>query len=297
MSIVHWVALSIGARLGRQTIARLIAHCGSLEAIFTATPETLRQVKGVGPKTSAAIVAIRLDQVEALLAEVAAQGVHAIACEDKGYPANLKQIDDPPPALFMRGSILPVDARAVAIVGTRDPSRRGEELAYTLGYELARRGWTIVSGLALGIDMLAHQGALDAGGRTLAVLGGGLLNIYPPNNQSLADKIAGAGALLSETHPRASVSPQTLMARNRVTSGLSRAVIVVEAHADSGSVSTARRAWAQGRGVFAASGGDDAGCAALLRDGAAAISDWDNGDNLSERLERDGKQPPHVTRS
>lgn len=291
MSLVHWVALATGARLGRQTIARLTSHCGGLEAIFKATPDELQRVKGIGPKNSAAIAAIHLDRVEALLSELAASGLSAIPCDDAAYPANLKSIPDSPPVLFVRGSLLAVDTRAVAIVGTRTPSRRGEEFAYALGYELSRRGWTIVSGLALGIDTLAHQGALDADGRTLAVMGGGLFNIYPPANQSLSDRIALSGALLSEAHPHNSVSPQGLMARNRITSGLSRAVIVVEAHADSGSVSTARRARAQGRGMYAVVGGDDAGCAALLREGASAISDRPDWDKLSGQLDAVGIPP------
>jgi DNA processing protein len=144
----------------------------------------------------------------------------------------------------------------------------------------------IVSGLALGIDTAAHQGALDAGTRTLAVLGSGLERLYPPANTRLAEQVIHCGALLAEVHPRTTVSPQNLMARNRITSGLSRAVIVIEAQMDSGSVSTARRARQQGRAVFAVAG-SDAGCEALIREGAQAISpddtDWDA---LSAQLEQ-----------
>ncbi len=286
MSAAQWVALATGAHLGNKTITHLREHFGNLEAIFEASADELRRVRGVGPKTSAAIRAIRLERVEEELAGLAGQGIRAITCEDKDYPLNLRKMDDQPPVLYVRGTLLAADARAVALVGTRTPTRRGEERAHEMGYELALRGWTIASGLALGIDTLAHQGALDAGGRTLAVLGSGLLNIYPPANQTLAEKIARSGALLAEADPRASVSPQALMARNRITSGLSRAVIVVEAQTDGGSVSTARRARAQGRGMLAVAGGDE-GCTALIGEGAEAVDpqdvDWDR---LSERLEQ-----------
>jgi DNA processing protein len=286
VSLTHWVALAVGARLGIKTITRLKDHFGNLEAVFEASPEALRQVRGIGPKLSAAISEVRLERFDAMLREISQQGIQTITYEADGYPANLKTIEDLPPVLFIQGNVTHADGRAVAVVGTRTPSRRGERLAYEIGFELARRGWTIVSGLALGIDAAAHQGALDAGGRTLAVLGCGLLEIYPMENRTLAGRVAENGALMSETHPNYRVNPQGLMARNRITSGLCKAVIVVEAQADSGSVSTARRANKQGRKYYALSGGD-AGCDALIEEGATPLSlekpDWDE---LSKELER-----------
>jgi DNA processing protein len=151
---------------------------------------------------------------------------------------------------------------------------------------LAKRDWTVVSGLALGIDAAAHQGALDAGGRTLAVLGCGVLRMYPPANLSLAESILKHGSVLSEFHPESGVNAQNLVARNRVTSGLSCAVIVVQSGEDSGSMSTARRAWQQGRIVFAVTGGDQ-GCEALLEQGAEPLDPAAlNWDHLSVRLEQ-----------
>ena len=284
MSTAHWVALATTARVGGKTITRLLAHFGSLEAILSATPEELIRVPRVGPRTAAAIASIDLGATEAEIARLAEQDVRILTWEDAAYPPNLLRCDDAPPVLFLRGELAPAHSQAVAIVGTRQPEERAASLAYRMGYELARRGWTIVSGLAIGVDTAAHRGALAAGGRTLAVLGSGVLNVYPRRNRSLAGAIMGSGVVLAEVHPEAAVSPQNLIARNRITSGLSRAVIVVEAAEDSGSLSTARRARQQGRKVFTVTGGD-AGCEELLAAGAEALDpetiDWDA---LAERL-------------
>ncbi|MBN1311510.1 MAG: DNA-processing protein DprA [Anaerolineae bacterium] len=278
MSKAHWVALSASARVGGKTITRLLSHFGSLEAIFEATPEQLMCVQRVGPQTASAISKISLPEIETKLKDLAARDITVLTWEDVSYPANLLHCDDAPPVLFVRGEILGRDARAVALVGTRQPSCRGIALAKQMACELGMRGWTIVSGLALGIDTASHLGALEAGARTLAVLGSGLERLYPPANVKLAERVTHSGALVAEVHPRVNVNPQHLMARNRITSGLSRAVIVVEAHTDGGSVSTARRAWQQGRAVFAVAG-SDAGCTELIREGANSIPkeaiDWD----------------------
>lgn len=285
MSKAHWVALTTSARVGGRTITRLLERFGSLEAALEAAPDDLRAISGIGPRTAAAIAAIDLGAVEAELVRFKERGIQVITWEDREhYPANLLRAGDSPPVLFVRGKLSPLDTRAVAVVGTRTPSRGGAELAYQTAHELARRGWTVVSGLAVGIDTAAHRGALDAQGRTLAVLGAGVFNVYPQRNVPLAEEIEEWGAVLAEVHPETTVSPQNLMARNRITSGLSRAVIVTQANDDSGSVSTAHRAWQQGRAVFAVAGGD-VGCEGLIRQGAQAIVpgeiDWDA---LSERL-------------
>ena len=286
MSKAHWVALSTSARVGGKTITRLLSHFGSLEAIFEATPEQLTCVPRVGPQTASAITQINLSEIEAKVKDLAARDITILTWEDAAYPANLLHCDDAPPVLFVRGEIEGGDVRAVALVGTRQPSTKGMKLARQIAYELGKRDWTIVSGLALGIDTASHLGALDAEARTLAVLGSGFEQIYPPANVKLSRRIVDSGALLAEVHPRVSVSPQNLMARNRITSGLSRAVIVVEAHTDGGSVSTARRARQQGRAVFAVAG-SDTGCEELIREGADVIrreeTDWDD---LSESIEQ-----------
>jgi DNA processing protein len=270
MSKVHWVALATAARVGGKTITRLLGHFGTLEAVFEATPDELMQVPHVGRQTANAIARIDLGAVEADLEGLSQIGIQVLTWGDTAFPSNLLRCEDAPPVLFVRGALLPADAQAVAVVGTRTPSPKSAKLASQLAFELASRGWTIVSGLALGIDGAAHQGALESGGRTLAVLGSGIERIYPPQHAHLAQAIEERGAVLSELHPNVAVSPQNLIARNRITSGLSRAVIVVQSGQDSGSVSTARRAWRQGRKVFAVTGGD-AGCDTLLQAGAEAI--------------------------
>jgi DNA processing protein len=286
VSRAHWVALAASAGVGGKTITRLLSHFGSLEAIFEATPEQLMAIPRIGKQTAAAITGIDLANVEADLEDCAKCGISILTWEDASYPSNLLHCSDAPPVLFTLGELAAVDVRAVALVGTRHPDPSRAALARQMARELGGRGWTIVSGLALGIDTAAHLGALDVGARTLAVLGSGLERIYPPANLRLAERIAGSGAVLTEVHPRASVSPQNLMARNRITSGLSQAVIVAEAQSDSGSVSTARRARQQGRAVFAVAG-SDSGCEQLIREGAVSILadsiDWDV---LSDLLDR-----------
>ncbi len=287
MSQLYWIALTSAARIGGKTITRLLAHFGSLEAVFDATPGQLRQVPGVGPKTAAAITQIDLSRVEADLAQFKEAGLRTITWEDRdSYPTNLLRADDAPPVLYVKGTLSPSDTRAVAIVGTRQPDQAAAVLAHNLAFELASRGWTIVSGLALGIDTAAHRGALAAKGRTLAVLGSGLMKIYPDQNIHLAGDISENGALLSELHPHTTVSAQNLIARNRITSGLCKAVIVAQAHSDSGSVSTARRAWKQNRAVFAVAGSDD-GCENLIKQGATPIDPQQvDYDRLSTQLEQ-----------
>jgi DNA processing protein len=274
----HWVALATTARIGGKTITRLLEQFGSLEAVLAASPDELIQVPRIGPHTANAITSINMRQVEADLVRMARVGIQVVTWEEPAYPSNLLACDDAPPVLFVRGAFAERDNKAVAIVGTRYPSELGEDLAYQLGYELASRDWTIVSGLAIGVDTAAHKGALDAGGRTLAVLGSGLGNVYPHRNREMAWVIAKRGVVMAEVHPSTKVNPQNLVARNRITSGLSKAVIVVEAEKDSGSLNTARRAWKQGRRVFTVAH-SAAGCDELIAAGAETISrewlDWD----------------------
>jgi DNA processing protein len=172
-----------------------------------------------------------------------AQGIELITIGDDGYPRALGDLRAPPPLLYLRGSLRPEDSRAVAIVGTRKPDRRGRAFARKLGYEFATRGFTIVSGLARGIDAAAHRGALRAEqGRTIAVLGCGLLRLYPPENALLANSIASHGCLAAEVPPDAEVETKLLLMRDRIQAALARAVIVVQAHGECGSIVTARHA-------------------------------------------------------
>ena len=202
--------------------------------------------------------------------------IHAVAIDDAAYPAALRTIADPPPVLYVRGTVRPGDARAVAVVGTRRASAYGAQAARYLAGGLARNGVTVVSGLARGIDAVAHDAALLAGGRTLAVLGCGVDVIYPPEHRRLAERIVGSGALLAEVPPGTPPLRFHFPRRNRIISGLCAGVVVVEGREDSGALITACAALEQGRDVFAVPGPIfDPRTAAphgLLRDGAAPVT-------------------------
>ncbi len=179
-----------------------------------------------------------------------------IKITDKNYPEILKHIPNPPKKLFVRGEILPKDKTAIAIVGARKHTSYGKQVAYDFAYALAKSGVTIVSGLALGIDSEAHKGALDAGGRTIAVLGSGIddNSIYPYSHKSLAERVIKNGALISEYEPGTPALPHQFPQRNRIVSGLSLGVLVVEAKEKSGSLITAKLALEQGKDIFAVPG-------------------------------------------
>lgn len=250
-ALAPWVALSLIPGVGWRLLARLRNHFGSVEAVLDASQADLRQVKGIGVKLSAAIGAVDLPHTRQEMSAWRADGIDILFHGADDYPALLRTLDDPPPILFRRGTALPQDERAVALVGTRRPSPESRRLAGDLAALLAGHGWTVVSGLALGIDTAAHQGALHGGGRTLAVLGCGVRVVYPPENAALGAEIGRGGALFSEVHPDAAPASPALVARNRLISGLSRAVIVVETSEQGGSLHAARFAQTQGRAVYA----------------------------------------------
>lgn len=247
----QWIALALVPRLGRRTLERLQAHFGSLAEVLRANDADLRAVPRVGEKIATAIQAIDLEAIERAIGGWYAAGITPLLPTDDAFPARLRALDDGPAVLFSRGRLLPYAAPAAAIVGARHPTRAARELAFSLAETLAREGWTIVSGLALGIDTAAHSGALRGDGVTVAVLGSGLTTIYPPSNAPLAEQIAACGSLLSEVHPDATPNGPALVARNRLISGLSDAVIVIEAGASSGSLHAARFAQTYERALFA----------------------------------------------
>jgi len=270
MAKVHWLALNAVSGIGGVTARRLLERFGSVEAAFEAPDEELLAVPRFSHQMVARLRALSLEALEEDLAALAEEGLQVLTWDDGGYPANLRPLPDAPPLLFMRGELCPSDAEAVAIVGTRRPSPTAAALAEMLAREFAGRGLTVVSGLALGVDTAAHRGALQAeGGRTLAVPGSGLRAIHPRTNRSLAEEIASRGALLSELQPDVPARGPNLMARGRIVSGLSRAVIVVEADERSGSLDTAAKARRQGRLVFAVPGSP--GTDALLTAGAEPL--------------------------
>ncbi len=267
------LALHLVPGLGPRLTAALLERFGSAVRVLDASTEELLQVPYLGEKVATGIRgALESADVSAELEQMTKHGVELRVLGSPDYPAALATIHDPPPLLSLRGTLTEADARAVAIVGSRGCTPYGKRVAERLAADLARAGYVIVSGLARGIDGHAHRGALQAGGRTLAVLAGGLSRIYPPEHKDLAAQVAAAGALLTEScmtqEPLANLFP----ARNRIISGLSRAVVLVEAAEKSGALITATHAADQSRPVFAIPGPIDspasAGTNALIRKGA-----------------------------
>lgn len=267
----------IGPRLGQVLLERFGSHA----AVFAASAPRMAAIPGIGRKLAAAIAdpaAARMaDEVIDLCGR---RGVSILAEGSAGYPPLLSRIVDPPGILFLRGSIEPCDSLAVAVVGARHATAYGRKIAWQLAGGLARAGYTVVSGLARGIDAAAHRGALDAGGRTIAVLGNGVLDVYPPEHADLAKEVAARGAVIGEALPLAEPSPGCFPRRNRVISGLTLGTVVVEASSRSGALITARTASEQGREVFAVPGPIDSrmsrGCHDLIRDGARLVQSVDD---------------------
>jgi DNA processing protein len=273
--------LTLTPGVGPRLRKALVAHFGSPDAVVKAAASDLRSVPGIGQKLSRGIVQARQTiDVAAELRDCEANGISVLCESGPGYPEPLRHIPDAPGVLFMRGSIVPADGLAVAIVGTRHATQYGLAQAERFASGLARCGYTIVSGLARGIDAAAHRGALKAKGRTLAVLGSGVLNIYPPEHEQLATEIAARGALIGENPPCSPPLAGAFPQRNRIITGLSLGVIVIEASDRSGALISARHAMEQGREVFAMPGRVDSrmsrGCHKLIRDGAKLVETLDD---------------------
>jgi len=289
------IALALVPGVGPGRIRSLIARFGSAESALAASTQSLSAVSGIGPQTAAAIRAF--DEQPAVEAQfVRAENAEAtlIAAWDSRFPSILTQIFDPPAFLWMRGRLTENEERAIAIVGTRRATESGRRVAHDFAFGLARAGYTIVSGLAYGIDVAAHRGALEAGGRTIAVLGSGVDHVYPSRHTSLAQDIINQGALLSEYALGAKPDAPNFPRRNRIISGLSVGTLVVEAFEKGGALITARLALEQNREVFAVPGPIQskaaAGCNRLIQAGAAKlVSSVDDiledlGDSMSSRL-------------
>ena len=266
-----WVALSLVEHVGAKKLRALADYFnGDLDAVLEADAPTLERVHGIGPKIAASIRAVDLPAVSEAIPRWREAGVSLLTLDDPTYPTALRALDDAPPTLFVCGTWH--ELRAVAVVGTRSPTREAAESARQIGFELAQGGYQVISGMALGIDSAAHIGALaQPEGVTSAVLGSGVLNLYPPGNRALAQAILQRGALLSENHPTAQPKPSMLVARNRIISGLCEAIIVVQTEIDGGAMHAARRAVEQGRIVYTLD--DDAsGNRALIEAGARVIA-------------------------
>ena len=275
MAREHWLRLAMTDGIGPILIRRLVERAGSAEAACAASKNLLATVDGIGTSKASKIYAsLHAADVDGELGKCARLGVALICPDDAAYPTLLTQIPDPPAVLYLRGSFEPRDLNSVAIVGSRKCSYYGREQAERFGALLAGAGFTVVSGGARGIDSAAHRGAMShPSGRTIAVLGSGVDVPYPPENAGLFEEIATKGAVVSEyplgTPPLAENFPR----RNRVVSGLSRGVLVIEADERSGALITARQACDDhGRTVFALPGRVDqstsAGPHRLIRDGA-----------------------------
>ncbi|QDU59869.1 hypothetical protein Pan216_07020 [Planctomycetes bacterium Pan216] len=268
--------LSLVEGLGPIRVRALLERFGSARGVLTASRDALRSVPGIGPKVAKAIVHHDSEErAQSLLARMSKLGIRMLIEGDREFPDPLAQLPDCPGLMTIRGTIEPADRFAVAIVGSRRATAYGRRMAETLARELASRGLTIVSGLARGIDGVAHRAALDVGGRTIAVLASGLANIYPPEHVELAQAIIERGALLSEAPIDGAPIGQLFPQRNRIISGLSLAIVVVEAAARSGALSTARHALDQNREVLAVPGrvGDpmSEGPNLLLKQGAGLV--------------------------
>lgn len=262
--------------LGPRLTAALLQRFGSARAILQASAEELCEVPHIGDQLAGQLRrAMQKVDAAAELARMEEFHVGLRALGGEGYPAPLSNISDPPPLLYVRGGWEERDANAVAIVGSRQCTAYGRRMAERLAAGLVQRGFTVISGLARGIDGAAHRGALEAGGRTIAVLAGGLSKIYPPEHAELAEQVQESGALLSEAPMGMQPIGNMFPARNRIISGLARGVIIVEAAEQSGALITARHAAEQGRAVFAVPGpvdsGPSGGTNALIRDGATLV--------------------------
>jgi DNA processing protein len=250
----YWVGFNLVKGIGAVRFQALRDHFGDLAIAWQAPQEAL-QAAGLGPKLAGRVAQIRASvDLEKYMARVSAQGIHILTWEDEFYPARLNDIDQPPPVLYVRGALTNDDVWAVAVVGTRRVSAYGRQVAEELAAYLANNGVTVISGLARGVDAIAHQSALKAGGRTIAVLGCGVDRIYPPEHAQLAARIITSGAILSDYAPGTEPDAANFPPRNRIISGMAMATVVVEAGETSGALITAQFAVDQGREVFAVPG-------------------------------------------
>jgi DNA processing protein len=281
VSVFDLLVLSRAPGIGQRRLAALVTTFGTPQAVLRASARDLAPAAGIRPEEAMRLVQHLRGQGGKKFAELQLKllselGGRILTLWDSGYPELLRNIYDPPPLLFVRGRILPQDALAVAVVGTRHPSPYGRCMAGRFAAELASRGITVVSGLARGIDAESHAAALSApGGRTVAVMGSGLDVCYPPENRSLLDRIADSGALVTEQCMGAKPLPGNFPRRNRIISGLSLGTLVVESDIKGGAMITAQSALEQNREVFALPGSiaspASRGCHALIREGRAKL--------------------------
>ncbi|HTS68271.1 MAG TPA: DNA-processing protein DprA [Terriglobia bacterium] len=277
-TLPFWLALTRIEGLGVRGCHKVIEHFGSPQAAYMASLTELESC-GIPARVAQAIFAqSALKEAEKEVEEAAKAECHIVAFDSGEYPPLLKQIPDAPLLLYVRGDVNVVAQYAVAIVGTRRPSAYGSSVAHRLAHDLAERRLVVVSGLARGVDSAAHRGALEAKGKTVAVLGSGINVIYPRENKRLADEIAASGAVISEFPLGTGPTPENFPIRNRIISGLSLGVVIVEAAEYSGSLITARLALEQNREVYAVPGNitsaQSFGPNHLIKQGAKLVDQW-----------------------
>ena len=295
--LLLWFALKGVSGIGNRLFKRLIDQFGSPQSVRQASPKQLMRVQGI---TARLADGIRTQPItESMKREVdraRKAGVRIVTLTDPVYPALLKQIPDPPPLLYLKGS-LERQAGCIAVVGSRNATAYGLQTARQLSGELARQGITVVSGMARGIDTAAHQGALAVKGRTIAVLGSGLARVYPASNRKLFERLACDGAVVSEFAMSTDPEPHNFPMRNRIISGVCLGTLVVEAGRKSGSLITARLAAEQNREVFAVPGSirsfKSSGAHALIKQGAKLVENTtDILEEVRHRLEYPATRMP-----
>ena len=285
----YWIALNFVQGIGSIKYRALVAHFHSPEDVFKASVAELCKVDGIGKKLAESIKTFNdFRSVDVELEKAKREGVTIVKFGD--YPTVLKNINDAPPLLYVKGSFDGSDENAFGVVGARRASLENLTFAEEIGYKLAANGVTVVSGMAAGIDSAAHKGAVRSGGRTIAVLGCGVDIIYPSSNRELYEKIIESGAVISEFRLGTPPNKENFPRRNRIISGLSKGLLVVEANADSGSLITADCAIKQGRKLFAVPGGvklnKAKGTNNLIKKGALLV---DNAQDIFDSIEFDRK--------
>jgi DNA processing protein len=249
-----WIGFNLIKGIGAVRMQALIQYFGDLEDAWKASPLDLAQA-GLGKKLIERVIQAREGvDLEKLWDKIQTQGIKILTWQDESYPQRLKEIDQPPPVLYIRGEYLPDDLYAVAIVGTRRVTPYGRQITEELSAFLAANNITVISGLARGVDAIAHQTTLKAGGRSIGVLGSGVDKIYPPEHRALAEQMIERGAIISDYVPGTPPDASNFPPRNRIISGLSLAVVVIEAGETSGALITAEFAAEQGREIFAVPG-------------------------------------------
>lgn len=274
---LHWLWLSCLPGVGGATVARLLRCFPSPDAVYEADQEELLACEGLRKRELVQLCNKDLARAEQVREQCHRLHIQIITLDDPGYPARLTTIHDPPSVLYARGRLpKAMDELCIAMVGSRDCDERGCNVAKKIAYDLASRGAAVVSGMARGIDGMAHRGAIQAGGQTVAVLGCGVDRAYPAEHERMMEYIIANGAVVSEYPPGTAPLPSFFPQRNRIISGLCQGVVVVQAGEHSGSLITANLAAEQGRDVFAVPGGPDdlfsIGCNQLIRDGARLVT-------------------------